>query len=234
MRAIRTGIDRHEDDVAIGAGEGFPTPTVQGELDRLRRVLRDLGEALGVWDTGFPPTSDRDYSLPLTAHDVEHARMARGQMLSGASLALMGLVDKPLPEWFLDAEPPREWSARPWEALACELAATFQLESEPNLFFQVQDFVRDLDGRAMRAQMAIEWIQPRGRPPDRAARALAFRLAYIWHRHAGLPLKRNIAGGGPWFDFVRTVFEAAKIGSSGQRYARELQGFSFSEDPSDE
>ncbi len=216
-------IDRYDDDLALGANGRFPSDSVRAELERLEGELRRVGESLGVYDTGWVPVpGDRDHSEPISPGMVERSRNARGGMMSDESSALIGLTE-PLPEWFLGSEPPYEWRARPWVALARELALLHQPEGGRDLMRSAQALIVDLNDRVRRARELAEWIKPKGRPRNTAAKALAFRLSFLWSRRAGLPMQRDIAGGGAWVDFVRSVFEAARVRSSGQRYARELQ-----------
>jgi hypothetical protein len=220
---VCVAIDRYEDNVARGANTSFPIERVREELAKLGQALGVVAEALGVRVSGdMPPMGDRAIGEPLTPERLKYAEAVRGNLVSDEALALMGLLDMPLPEWFLGAEPPDEWRAHPWTALSHAMGSALYGVPRPGTLIQIQQVVRDLEMRVQLADGMVEWFRPRGgRPKDQPARALAYHLAFIWDAYVKVPMTRDILGGGNWVEFVAAVFETAGAGT-GASYARKL------------
>ena len=86
-----------------------------------------------------------------------------------------------------------------------------------------EDELRDLWLRAGLAKKSLSGFTPRGaRPPDYAARALAFRSAIIWADLTRVPLGRHIDAPGPLADFVAAVLRAAGAAETADGYLQEL------------
>ena len=86
------------------------------------------------------------------------------------------------------------------------------------------DLCSQIADRTEFLQRDLEAEKPqRGRPPDLAARALAYELSLVWRRFADAPMTRpRGTTPSPWFEFVKIVLRIAGADAKGEGYAREL------------
>jgi hypothetical protein len=94
----------------------------------------------------------------------------------------------------------------------------------PQVLRNTVDLCSQIADGAIFLQRELAWKKlPKGRPPDSAARALAYELSLVWTGFTDQPMTRpRGTTHSPWTDFVCTMFRIAEAGAKGEHYARLL------------